>query len=117
VYANPYHTIQAVGNSDPSALISLVEEEITAGGFGFGFSEGIGYVGRGVGIAALSNVDSWLWRLSTLGATAELGDLRLGVGADLSIFELNAAIFTRATGKHFGGRPTAGMSVEATIRF
>ncbi len=68
VYANPYNAFQAMGNSDSSTLISFVEDEITAGGFGFGFSEGIGYVGRGVGLGAVLNVDSYLWGPTTLGA-------------------------------------------------
>jgi hypothetical protein len=131
VYANPCHSFQALGNSDPSTLISFVEDESSTGGFGF--SEGIGYVGKGVGIGAVLNVDSYLWGPTTLGAVGRMDatlafiggvalpinlfGIKINLGADLSIFELNAALFTREMGKHIGDRPNAGMTVEAAIRF
>jgi len=72
VYANPYRAFQALGNSGSSTLISFVEDEITTGGFGFGFSEGIGYVGKGVGLGVVLNVDSYLWGPTTLGAVGRM---------------------------------------------
>jgi hypothetical protein len=61
-----------LGNSGSSTLISFVEDEITTGGFGFGFSEGIGYVGKGVGLGVVLNVDSYLWGPTTLGAVGRM---------------------------------------------
>jgi len=69
LYANPTRALLAVTDPDSAALVNFVEEEITGGGFGFGSADGIGYVGNGIGISALINIDAYLWG-STLPAAA-----------------------------------------------
>ncbi len=71
VYANPARFMTALGESGPDALAGFVEDEITRGGVGFGFSSGIGFVGRGLGLAAVMDVDSYLWGPTILGASGE----------------------------------------------
>jgi hypothetical protein len=100
VYARPVRLLEAVtGRGEPTALTSLFEEEVTAGGFGAGASFGIGYVGRGLGLGAILDLDSYLWGPSVLGAQGtldaslsfvaglafplQLFGLKLTLGADL----------------------------------
>lgn len=73
VYSNPLRLLQAMDNNgDPQALVGFIEDEITAGGFGVGLSSGVGYVGRGLGLGAVLNLDSYLWGPTALGAQGDM---------------------------------------------
>jgi len=82
VYANParlFHSLPCGG--DAHSLAEFLEGEITSGGFGMGSAAGIGYVGRGLGLGAVLNVDSYLWGPTVLGATGRLtADLQFVAG-------------------------------------
>jgi hypothetical protein len=85
VYARPVRLLEAVSDRGrPTALTSLFEEEVTSGGFGAGASVGIGYVGRGLGLGAVLDLDSYLWGPSALGAQGTL-DASLSFVAGLAI--------------------------------
>jgi hypothetical protein len=85
VYANPARLFQSLPfGGDGQALAEFMEGEITSGGFGMGSSAGIGYVGRGLGLGAVLNVDSYLWGPTALGATGRLtADLQFVAGLSL----------------------------------
>jgi hypothetical protein len=72
VYANPLRFLNTLGTGDSSAIVGLVEDEATSGGFGFGAAAGIGYVGHGLGLAAVLNIDSYLYGPTLLGAEGDL---------------------------------------------
>jgi hypothetical protein len=73
VYANPARLFASLPmGQDAQALADFMEEEITTGGFGMGSGVGLGWVGRGLGLGAVLNVDSYLWGPTTLGATGRL---------------------------------------------
>lgn len=113
VTANPWvyirpdqvaETIDLLANSEEAnpemAIIPLINEQITAGGFGIGFSAGLGWAGKGLGLGVISMVDSHIYGNTLLGAagqaTATVGlvggfaipleffdDLKLTVGGDV----------------------------------
>jgi hypothetical protein len=72
VYANPLRLLHAMGSGDSAAVAGLFEGEATGGGFGFGAAAGIGYVGHGLGLAAVLNIDSYLFGPTLLGAEGDL---------------------------------------------
>ena len=95
VYANPARFMETMegmaagtedeGSDDPmGGLLGFVEEEITGGGVGFGFSEGVGFVGRGLGLGAVFNVDGYLQGPTLLGAEGSL-DATLAFIAGLAL--------------------------------
>jgi hypothetical protein len=67
-------------SSESSAITSFVEEEITADGFGFGFSQGIAHVGGGVGLGMVLNADSYVWGSDLPGAEGRLNATLAFVG-------------------------------------
>ena len=85
VYANPARLFQSLPlGGDAQGLAEFLEGEITSGGFGMGSAAGIGYVGRGLGLGAVLNVDSYLWGPTALGATGRLtADLQFVAGFSL----------------------------------
>ncbi len=136
LYANPYRAFQMIGNTDSSALAGFLEDEITSGGFGIGCSSGIGYVGKGVGLAAVLNVDSYLYGNTTLGAAGSmhatlafigglalplnLFGIKINVGADLRpMIRIQAPVdytvmFDMLTAMQDGGNPLEALnSVDA----
>jgi hypothetical protein len=75
VYAHPMRLLHS------QALASLLEEEVTSGGFGMGSAAGIGWVGRGLGLGAVFDVDSYLWGPTTAEAAGRLtADLQFVAG-------------------------------------
>ncbi len=82
IYAHPARLFQdRPFAGDSPALADFLEREITSGGFGLGSAAGIGYVGRGLGLGAVLNVDSYLWGPTTLEATGRLtADLQFVAG-------------------------------------
>ena len=99
LYANPYRAFRMFGDKGSSALVDFMEDEVTSGGFGFGCAGGIGYVGKGIGLGLVFNMDSYLWGPTTLGAEGTLDatlalitglalpvnlwGIRINLGADL----------------------------------
>jgi len=73
VYADPLGALLAVLDNDPLAAADFATEQIEGGGFGFGMNEGIAYVGRGVAMGVVINLDAFL-RGAPAG-TAAAGDL------------------------------------------
>ena len=72
LYANPFRAFLALVDSDSSALQDFMEEELTAGGFGFGNADGAGYVGRGFGVGGLITIDTYAWGSTTGTASGDL---------------------------------------------
>ncbi len=71
LYADPLPALRAIVDPDSSALQNFIEDQMTSGGFGFGSSDGIGYVGRGIA-AALITIDAYLWGATVGTAAGEL---------------------------------------------
>ncbi|HSV92148.1 MAG TPA: hypothetical protein VLH81_03690, partial [Desulfobacterales bacterium] len=101
MYARPDRAIAMVqeviaAGASPS-LFTSIGDEITGGGFGVGASMGIGYAGKGLGLAMAIIADTYLWGPTLLGMG---GDLTATVGfmGGMS-FPLEAGPFTF----HVGG--------------
>ena len=65
------------GTSTPLSILSFLNNQVTTGGFGFGASFGIGYVGNGLGLGVVLIEDSILYGPTLLGLS---GDLTFTVG-------------------------------------
>jgi hypothetical protein len=65
------------GTDSPASTLSFLNDQVTRGGFGIGFSAGIGYVGNGLGLGMVIIEDSMLYGPTLLGAS---GDLTATVG-------------------------------------
>jgi len=94
VYANPARFMDSIGNAGTEEITNFVNQEITTGGLGYGFSQGIGYVGGGLGLGAAFIMDSYLYGPTVLGAegdiTFTLGFIAgLGVPVDLLGIKFN----------------------------
>ena len=77
VHSNPFTvpaSTRALFAGDLSANRARVEEQFTNGGFGFGGSTGLGYVGNGVGIGASVSFDS-LFSGSSFPTSDNAGDV------------------------------------------
>ncbi len=72
VYGNPFEFCRTMGSSGSDPLDDFVAQETTRGGFGFGFSGGIGYVGSGLGLGAVLNIDSYLYGSSASSARGDI---------------------------------------------
>jgi hypothetical protein len=82
VYAHPVRFFHS------PAPASLLEEEVTSGGFGMGSAAGIGWVGRGLGLGAVLGVDSYLWGPTAAEAKGRLtADLQFVGGLAVKAFQ------------------------------
>ncbi len=72
VYANPARFMDSIGNASTEEITNFVNQEITTGGLGYGFSQGIGYVGGGLGLGAAFIMDSYLYGPTALGAEGDI---------------------------------------------
>lgn len=72
VYANPARFLDSIGNAGTEEITDFVNQEITSGGLGYGFSQGIGYVGGGLGLGAAFIMDSYLYGPTALGAEGDM---------------------------------------------
>jgi len=111
VYADPLRLAQRVGGSDTSSLESFVADQVTGGGFGLGAAAGIGYVGHGLGLAAVLEVDSYLHGATAAGAA---GDLRATVGF-VAGFSLPVEML--GTRIHFGGGLRPMIRITAPVDY
>jgi hypothetical protein len=66
-----------LGTGTPLSNLTFLNNQVTAGGFGFGSSLGIGYVGAGLGLGFVIMADSMMFGPTLLGLT---GDLTATVG-------------------------------------
>jgi len=94
VYANPARFMDSIGNAGTEEITNFVNQEITTGGLGYGFSQGIGYVGGGLGLGAAFIMDSYLYDPNAFDAkgdiTFTLGFIAgLGVPVDLLGIKFN----------------------------
>jgi len=65
-------TAESTGEEDPMmALIPLINEQITTGGMGLGFSTGLAWTGKGLGLGVVGMVDSYIYGDKLLGAEGE----------------------------------------------
>ena len=111
VYANPARAMELIdgitvseGDESTALLLDFVENEITTGGVGFGFSEGVGFVGRGLGLGAVLNVDAYLHGPTLLGTEGSM-DATMAFIAGLALpFDI------------LGMRITVGGAVRPMIR-
>jgi hypothetical protein len=139
LYSNPVRFFEALGSPDPEAgLTTFLEDQLTTGGFGFGLSEGIAYVGRGfapehgLGLGLVLSVDSFLQGETTMGTqgalTATVGfvggyafplyflGIKLNLGADVRpMLRIEAPVDPMAmigmlTAVDTGGDPLAALS-------
>lgn len=58
--------IEATGS-----IIGLVADQITGGGFGIGFSTGLAWTGKGLGLGVVADVDSYIYGKELFGAEGE----------------------------------------------
>jgi hypothetical protein len=70
MYADPVGAVQAL--LGPDSVSGFVDGQIEGGGFGFGINEGIAYVGRGVALGVVINLEAFLRGTP---AAAAVGDL------------------------------------------
>jgi hypothetical protein len=81
LYARPDRAItlaqQAFGAGPGPALYTLINDEITSGGFGLGASTGIAYAAKGLGLGMVIVTDSYFWGPTLLGMS---GDITATVG-------------------------------------
>jgi hypothetical protein len=81
LYARPDRMIglvkEAFGAGIGPSLLSLVNDEITGGGFGVGASTGIAYASKGLGLGMVIVTDSYFWGPTLLGMG---GDVTATVG-------------------------------------
>src|SRR4030042_5238849 len=56
-----------ITGGDPAGLFSLINEEVTDGGFGIGASMGIAYADKGLGLGMVIVTDSYFWGAPFLG--------------------------------------------------
>jgi hypothetical protein len=81
LYARPDRAITIaqglIAGVDPAGLFSLINDEITDGGFGIGASTGIAYAGKGLGLGMVIVTDSYFWGPTLLGMG---GDVTATVG-------------------------------------
>jgi hypothetical protein len=92
VYANPARFMDSIGNAGTEEMTNFVNQEITTGGLGYGFSQGIGYVGGGLGLGVAFIMDSYLYGPTALGAqgdiTFTLGFIA-GLGVPIDLLGIN----------------------------
>ncbi len=97
LYANPLNTyklVREITNNSPD-MITTINGEITTGGVGFGASEGIGIITRGLGLGIVFMMDSYMYGPNTLGIE---GDLNATIGfiggyaINLSLLGINLKI-------------------------
>lgn len=84
VYANPARFMDSIGNAGTEEITNFVNQEITTGGLGYGFSQGIGYVGGGLGLGAAFIMDSYIYGPTALGAEGDI-TFTLGFIAGLGV--------------------------------
>jgi hypothetical protein len=81
LYARPDRLIgiaqEAIAGGVGPGMLTLVNDEITGGGFGIGASAGIGYAAKGLGLGMVIVTDSYFWGPTFLGMG---GDLTATVG-------------------------------------
>ncbi len=81
MYARPDRAITlaqlAFGAGPGPALYTLINDEITSGGFGLGASTGIAYAAKGLGLGMVIVTDSYFWGPTLLGMS---GDITATVG-------------------------------------
>ncbi|MBN2050227.1 MAG: conjugal transfer protein TraF [Spirochaetales bacterium] len=100
VYVRPDQVIDFVagleGSENPEmALLPLINDQVTAGGFGIGFSTGLGWTGKGLGLGVVGMVDSHIVGDTLLGAsghaTATVG-LIGGLAIPFNIFGMKLTV-------------------------
>ncbi|MCK4542232.1 MAG: hypothetical protein KAU17_08365 [Spirochaetales bacterium] len=77
MYARPDKVLDLVngmtsGTADETAMISLLNEQVTTGGFGIGMSGGVGWVGNGLGLGLITVIDSYMYGNTLLGIEGDL---------------------------------------------
>ncbi len=81
LYARPDRMIGLVqeyaANGATGSLLTLINDEITGGGFGIGASTGIGYAAKGLGLGMVIVTDSYFWGPTLAGMG---GDVTATVG-------------------------------------
>jgi hypothetical protein len=81
LYARPDRMIglvqQALTGGMGAGMLTLVNDEITGGGFGVGASTGIAYAAKGLGLGMVIVADSYFWGPTLLGMS---GDVTATVG-------------------------------------
>jgi len=77
MYARPDRALamaqEFIAGGASASLFSLINDEITSGGFGIGASAGIGYAAKGLGLGMVIVTDSYFW-----------GPTMLGMGGDVT---------------------------------
>jgi hypothetical protein len=76
MYARPDRALavaqEYIANGTSAGLFSLVNDEITGGGFGIGGSTGIGYAAKGLGLGMALVTDCYFWGPTALGMSGYL---------------------------------------------
>ncbi|HYW85079.1 MAG TPA: hypothetical protein VFB30_17590, partial [Spirochaetia bacterium] len=99
----------ALGTTTSAATFNFINSQVTNGGFGGGWSYGVGYVRNGFGIGAAFILDSLLYGQTLLGMTGDL-TATLGFMGGLSLpFEV------RGVKIHVGGEVRPMIRIHAPI--
>jgi hypothetical protein len=81
LYARPDRALalaqEVIANGAGPGLFSIINDEITGGGFGIGASTGIAYAAKGLGLGMVIVTDSYFWGPTLLGMS---GDMTATVG-------------------------------------
>lgn len=113
LYASPDKLIgiaqQAMGGGLGAGLLTLINDEITGGGFGVGASAGIGYAAKGLGLGMVIVADSYFWGPTLLGMSGDLTGT-IGFMGGMS-FPLQAGPFTI----HVGGMLRPMVRIHALL--
>ena len=92
LYANPLQAFLALVDPASSALQTFMEDQITAGGFGFGNADGLGYVGRGFGLGGVITIDTYAWGATTGAVEGDLAVTLAFIGGYAYPFKIKDAI-------------------------